>query len=151
TFGEPALEYPATPDGEDGDGGYATSIAAPLATIKSLRILLAEDNAIGQEATARMLRKHGHDVVVTSSGKDAMLVLSGEHFDLVMIDVHLPQMNAFDVTAALRKRELATGAHLPVIALSAQTQPDERERCLHAGMDDYLIKPIHERELLRAL
>ncbi|RIK71921.1 hypothetical protein DCC62_21105 [candidate division KSB1 bacterium] len=148
--GEPALEFPRTPGDEDGDG-HATSAVAPLAAIKSLRILLAEDNAMGQEATARLLRKHGHDVVVTSSGKDAMLVLSSEHFDLVMIDLHLPEMNAFQVTAALRQRELATGAHLPVIALSTQTQPGERERCLHAGMDDYLIKPIHEKDLLRAL
>lgn len=112
-----------------------------------LRILLADDDSNAQESTARLLRKLGHRVVVSGSGKDALSVLAGERFDLALLEVNLPEMNALELVRHLYRRQSETGATTPVIAMSAHPTPSERERCLQAGMAGYLTKPIQATEL----
>jgi PAS domain S-box-containing protein len=123
--------------------------AAP--TGRRLRILLAEDNLVNQRLAVRLLERHGHTVVLAATGKEALAVLAREPFDLVLMDVQMPEMGGLEATAAIRARERGTGRHVPVIALTAHAMKGDRERCLAAGMDGYLSKPIQPRELLQAL
>jgi PAS domain S-box-containing protein len=114
-----------------------------------LRILLAEDNVVNQRLAVRMLEKRGHRVVVASNGREALEALEKDAFDLVLMDVQMPEMDGFEATAALRRKEQAqgNGHRLPVIALTAHAMKGDRERCLEAGMDGYLSKPIRPQEL----
>jgi signal transduction histidine kinase/CheY-like chemotaxis protein len=112
-----------------------------------LAVLLAEDNAVNQQLVVRLLEKRGHRVVVTSNGREALKALEKVSFDLVLMDVQMPEMDGFEATAALREKEKVTGGHLPVVALTAHAMTGDRERCLAAGMDGYLAKPIRTREL----
>ncbi|MCK6561624.1 response regulator [candidate division KSB1 bacterium] len=120
-------------------------------TAQPLRLLLADDDTTAQESTARLLRKLGHRVVVSGSGKDALSVLAGERFDLALLEVNLPEMNALELVEQLHRRQSETGATTPVIAMSARPTPSERERCLQAGMAGYLIKPIQATELQQSI
>ena len=113
-----------------------------------LRILLADDNAINRELTVRILSKRGHNVSVVPNGKMALEVLDAERFDVVLMDVQMPDMDGFETTAAIRRKERMTGTHLPIIALTAHAMKGDRERCLAAGMDGYISKPIQAQELL---
>ena len=112
-----------------------------------LRVLLAEDNAVNQRLATRLLEKRGHHVVVTGNGREALAALEKEPFDLVLMDVQMPEMDGLEATAALRAKETGTGAHLWVIALTAHAMKGDRERCIAAGMDGYLSKPIRPPEL----
>jgi PAS domain S-box-containing protein len=114
-----------------------------------LRVLLAEDNAVNQRLAVRMLEKRGHRVAVANNGREALAALEKDTFDLVLMDVQMPEMDGFEATALLRKKEQAqgNGTHLPVIALTAHAMKGDRERCLEAGMDGYLSKPIRPQEL----
>jgi PAS domain S-box-containing protein len=136
------------------------AIASPLVTRCSLsgaphpsrrRILLAEDNVINQILAARLLEKRGHSVVVAPDGPQALAALDREPFDLVFMDVQMPGMDGFEVTKALREREKATGNHLRVVAMTAHAMKGDRERCLQAGMDGYIAKPIQVQELIQAV
>jgi two-component system, sensor histidine kinase and response regulator len=118
---------------------------------RSLRVLLAEDNAVNQKLASRLLEKRGHSVVVTATGRQAVEALEGQRFDLVLMDVQMPEMDGFEATAAIRTRECLTGSHIPVIAMTAHAMTGDRERCLAAGMDGYLSKPIHGKELFEAI
>jgi signal transduction histidine kinase/CheY-like chemotaxis protein len=113
----------------------------------SLHILLAEDNAVNQLLASRLLEKRGHSVVVAGNGREALEVLEKERFDLVFMDVQMPIMDGLEATAAIRKRERASGDHLPVVALTAHAMKGDREKCLAGGMDGYLTKPIRPQEL----
>jgi len=113
----------------------------------SLRILLAEDNAVNQRLASRLLEKRGHSVVVAGNGREALEVLERESFDLVFMDVQMPVMDGLEATAAIRKKEGASGIHLPVVALTAHAMKGDREKCLAGGMDGYLAKPIRPQEL----
>ncbi len=113
----------------------------------SLRILLAEDNAVNQRLAVRLLEKRGHSVKLVSTGREALQTLENELFDLVLMDLQMPEMDGFEATAALRKREERTGTHQWVIALTAHAMKGDRERCLEGGMDGYLAKPIRPHEL----
>jgi len=130
----------------------------PLVTRHTLReegsplhILLAEDNLVNQKLVSRLLEKHGHNVVIAANGRQALERLQNEAFDLVLMDVQMPEVDGFEVTAAIRKKEVETGAHLPVIALTAHAMQGDKERCLAAGMDGYVSKPINVKELLEVI
>lgn len=112
------------------------------------RILLAEDNAVNQRLARRILENAGHTVVVAANGNDALAALRSQTFDLVFMDVQMPEMDGFDATAAIRQNELGSGVHIPIVAMTAHAMTGDRERCLAAGMDGYLSKPIRSRELL---
>jgi PAS domain S-box-containing protein len=125
---------------------------AQLVTRHSLReakrhILVAEDNQINQRLATRLLEKHGHSVVVANNGSEAMQALHREKFDLILMDVQMPVMDGFEAAAAIRSEEKTTGAHIPIFALTAHAMVGDRERCLAAGMDGYLTKPIQAEEL----
>jgi two-component system, sensor histidine kinase and response regulator len=112
-----------------------------------LRILLVEDNAVNQVLAARLLEKRGHSVIVAGNGKEALAALEKQSFDLVFMDIQMPEMDGFEATAAIRAKEKISGNHLAVVAMTAHAMVGDRERCLAAGMDDYLTKPIRPAEL----
>jgi two-component system, sensor histidine kinase and response regulator len=138
-------------------GAREQSNHAPLLTRDSLedergpatclRVLVAEDNAVNQRLARRLLEKRGHHVVVAANGREALEAIEAHTFDLVLMDVQMPDLDGFEATAALRAREAGRGLHLPVIALTAHAMKGDRERCLAAGMDGYLSKPIRPQEL----
>ncbi len=119
------------------------------ATRKHLRILLAEDNLINRELAVRTLSKRGHTVTVAVNGKLAVEAFEKQTFDIVLMDVQMPEMDGFEATAAIRQMEKSTGNHIPIIALTAHAMKGDRERCLAAGMDAYISKPVHIEELLQ--
>jgi CheY-like chemotaxis protein len=118
---------------------------------RSLRILLAEDNAVNQLLAARLLEKQGHQVVTVGNGRAALERLEKETFELILMDIQMPDMDGFEATAAIRKGEESTGKHLPIIAMTAHAMEGDRERCLDAGMDGYISKPIHGKDLIDAI
>ena len=118
---------------------------------KYLRILLVEDNAVNQKLAARLLEKRGHTVAIAGNGKEALAALERQSFDLVFMDVQMPEMDGYEATEAIRRKEKASGDHLPIIAMTAHAMAGDRERCLTAGMDDYISKPIRLEELDRLL
>jgi two-component system, sensor histidine kinase and response regulator len=120
-------------------------------TNNRLRILLAEDNAVNRLLAVRLLEKRGHAVTVAGNGKEALAALEKQPFDLVLMDVQMPEMDAFEATAAIRDKEKHSGSHLPVIAMTAHAMVGDRERCLAAGMDDYITKPIRPDDLTAVL
>jgi signal transduction histidine kinase/CheY-like chemotaxis protein/HPt (histidine-containing phosphotransfer) domain-containing protein len=117
----------------------------------SLRILLAEDNPINQRFAVCLLERYGHEVVVTSNGKEALTVLAQQPFDLVLLDVQMPEMDGLETSVAIRAREQEQGGHVPIIAMTAHAMADDRERCLQAGMDAYLTKPVRPQELFETI
>ena len=114
-----------------------------------LRILLAEYNAINREVALRILSKRGHSVEVVPDGRMALRALDTQGFDVVLMDVQMPEMDGFEATAEIRRKEGASGAHIPIIAMTAHAMKGDRERCLAAGMDGYISKPIQAEELLK--
>jgi PAS domain S-box-containing protein len=124
---------------------------ADLMPARGLRILLAEDNLINQMVSVGALQKEGHTVSVVSNGKEALAALEVQAFDVVLMDVQMPEMDGLEATAAIRQREKETGRDVPVIALTAHAMKGDRERCLRAGMDGYVTKPIRSEELRQAL
>jgi CheY-like chemotaxis protein len=137
---QPAEEQPAEePAAEDlPDGGGAEA---------SRKILLAEDNPINQVVAVRMLEKRGHRVTVVANGREAVAASAREAFDLVLMDVQMPEMDGFEATAAIRQAERAGGRHLPVFAMTAHAMKGDAERCRAAGMDGYLPKPVRPADL----
>jgi two-component system, sensor histidine kinase and response regulator len=123
----------------------------PDLTVQSLRILLVDDDRVNQRLTLRILEKQGHQVAVASDGLQALNVLERESFDVILMDVQMPGMDGFEVTGRIRKREENTGSHQQIIAMTAHALAGDRERCLEAGMDDYVAKPIHRTELTETL
>jgi CheY-like chemotaxis protein/HPt (histidine-containing phosphotransfer) domain-containing protein len=118
---------------------------------RPLRILLAEDNTVNQQLAIRILEKQGHSVVVANNGRQAVEGFDPDFFQLVLMDVHMPEMNGFEATAAIRQMEQVTGTHIPIIAMTAYAMKGDRERCLDAGMDGYVSKPVSVDELLRVI
>jgi two-component system, sensor histidine kinase and response regulator len=112
-------------------------------------VLLAEDNIVNQRVVRGVLEKQGHNVVVASNGREALEALKQHTFDLVLMDVQMPQMDGFEATRAIRKSEMLTKAHIPIIALTAHAMKGDQDRCIAAGMDAYLSKPIHAAELFK--
>ena len=112
-----------------------------------LSILVAEDNPVNQRLVVRLLEKRGHRVTVAANGQEALDTLTRDSFDLVLMDVQMPEMDGLTATQLLRKREQGTDKHVPVIALTAQAMTGDQDRCLASGMDGYLTKPIRPPEL----
>jgi CheY-like chemotaxis protein len=114
---------------------------------RRLRVLVAEDNELNQQVVLHLLESQGHDVRIARDGRETLAILEREPYDLLLLDVHMPELDGFQVIAILRQREAGSGRHLPVIALTARTMTGDRDRCLTAGMDDYLSKPLRRQEL----
>jgi two-component system, sensor histidine kinase and response regulator len=114
---------------------------------RSLRILLTEDNLVNQRLATRLLEKRGHQVVVAGNGREALAALEKDTFDLVLMDIQMPEMDGLEATAKIREKENRTGGHLPIVALTAHAMKGDQELCFAAGMDDYLTKPIGGRDL----
>jgi len=118
---------------------------------RSLRVLLAEDNAVNQKLESRLMEKRGHRVVVVANGREALETLQKQTFDLVVMDVSMPEMDGFEAAALIRAKETGSGSHLPIIAMTAHAMKGDRERCLAAGMDGYVSKPVRSQELFQAI
>jgi signal transduction histidine kinase/ActR/RegA family two-component response regulator len=130
-------------------GRSAESIAVAVA--RSLRILVAEDNAMNQRVAVRMLEKAGHRVDLVENGREAVEAVDGTAYDLVLMDCLMPEMDGFEATRAIRAGEVGTDRHVPIVALTASALQEDREQCLAAGMDDYLAKPFTKPALTAAL
>jgi len=115
--------------------------------LSSLRVLLVEDNAVNRLLATRLLEKRGHRVAVATNGREALDALENESYDLIFMDVQMPEIDGIEATVAIREREKANGNHQPIIALTAHAMKGDEERCLNAGMDGYLSKPIRPQEL----
>jgi PAS domain S-box-containing protein len=129
----------------------AASPQLPKAGPGRLRILLAEDNTVNQRVALHMLERAGHSTVVVGDGREALDALSRERFDLVLMDVQMPDIDGLEATRVIRNKEALAGGHLPIVAMTAHAMKGDRERCLEAGMDDYLSKPVRKSELLRVI
>jgi CheY-like chemotaxis protein/HPt (histidine-containing phosphotransfer) domain-containing protein len=116
-----------------------------------MKVLLAEDNALNRKLATALLQKSGHHVVATENGQQALDVLERENFDLVLMDIQMPVLDGLDATRAIRAKEQSSGSHLPIIALTAHAMKGDRERCLAAGADEYVTKPIRTPDLLAAI
>ena len=117
------------------------------ASLRPLSILVAEDNAVNQRLAQRLLEKRGHRVVIAGNGREVLAVMEKDSFNLVLMDMQMPEMNGIDATAAIRELEKTSGRHQHIIALTANAMTGDRERCIAAGMDGYLSKPIRLPEL----
>jgi PAS domain S-box-containing protein len=114
-------------------------------------ILLVEDNLINQKLGLRILENSGHKADLAENGLEALAAVKKDSYDLILMDVQMPEMDGFQATRKIRKMEEKTGAHIPIIAMTAHAMRGDRERCLEAGMDDYISKPIKPEELLRII
>jgi CheY-like chemotaxis protein len=126
----------------------ADAVAQPAAR---LRILLAEDGKVNQRVAVGLLRMRGHDVTVAGDGKQAVAAWETGAFDLILMDVQMPEMDGFEATRVIREREKPSGRHIPIVAMTASAMKGDRERCLDAGMDGYVAKPIERAQLYAAI
>ena len=115
------------------------------------KVLLAEDNAVNQRVAVGLLSKRGHDVTVVSTGKQALDQLDRDRFDVVLMDLQMPEMGGLEATAIIRRREAGTGRHLWIVAMTAHTMEGDRDECLKAGMDTYIAKPVNPALLFAAV
>jgi signal transduction histidine kinase/CheY-like chemotaxis protein len=128
-----------------------TTVPQDQPALRPLRILLAEDSVVNQKLAIGLLEKHDHRVVVANNGKEAIAALASNEFDVILMDVEMPEMDGFEATAVIRVQERQTGTHIPIIAMTAHAMKGDRERCLEAGMDDYISKPIRADRLFETL
>jgi signal transduction histidine kinase/DNA-binding response OmpR family regulator/HPt (histidine-containing phosphotransfer) domain-containing protein len=129
------------------EGSRLPDRGTPALARRPLRLLLAEDNVINQKLMLRLLEKAGHAATVVRSGRAALDALAKDRFDMVLMDVQMPEMDGFEATAAIRANERTTGEHIPLVAITAHAMRGDRERCLQAGFDGYVSKPIHFEDL----
>ncbi len=116
-----------------------------------LNILLAEDNPVNQRVAAGILEKRGHVVMAVDNGQQALDALHTQQFDLILMDLQMPELDGFAATAAIRQRESVTGNHMPIVAMTARAMKGDRECCLQAGMDGYISKPVNPKDLLAVI
>jgi PAS domain S-box-containing protein len=129
----------------------ASTERPPLASLPPLRVLLVEDSPINQRLAVALLQKHGHHVTVANDGLEAVATLESQAFDLVLMDVQMPEMDGYEATAKIRQRERQTGRHIPIVAMTAHAMKGDRESCLAAGMDGYVAKPIRAQQVFEAI
>ena len=129
----------------------ATGNGAVASIVRPLRILLAEDNPINQKVASRLLAGAGHVVTVAPDGRAALDLVASQSFDVVLMDVQMPEMDGLQAATAIRARESGSGRHMPIVAMTAHAMKGDRERCLDAGMDAYVSKPMRRDELLATL
>ena len=119
--------------------------------LRRLSILMAEDNPMNQKLATRLLEKRGHSVTTVANGREAVEALNHNAFDVVLMDVQMPEMDGWMATQAIRRQELNTGGHVPILALTAHAMKDYQERCYQAGMDGFLTKPFLPDQLYEAV
>lgn len=120
-------------------------------TPKSLHILIAEDNPINQKLAVRLLQKHGHTSIVANNGREAIETWARQPFDAILMDMMMPEMDGLEATIAIREHEKTTGQHIPIIAVTANAMTGDRDKCLAAGMDEYISKPVDTIKLYEVL
>jgi CheY-like chemotaxis protein len=137
--------------GEDSVDAVPSPASPRRAAARSISrtILLTDDNVVNQRVALRILEREGHNVVIAGNGKEALAALDQQRFDVVLMDAQMPEMDGLETTAAIRQRERGTGKRTPIIAMTAHAMTGDRERCLAAGMDGYISKPVDARELLK--
>jgi len=118
---------------------------------RRLRVLVAEDNLVNQKLAARLLEKRGHRVVVVSNGREALAAWHAQPFDVILMDVQMPEIDGLEAAAAIRREEAAHSGHIPIVAMTAYAMKGDRENCLAAGMDRYISKPIRAQELFETV
>ena len=118
---------------------------------RPLKILLAEDSLVNQRLAIGLLERHGHQLTVANNGREAMEALACDAYDLILMDVQMPEIDGLETTRRIRQMEAVAGGHMPIIAMTAHALKGDRERCLEAGMDEYVAKPVRERQLLAAM
>lgn len=120
---------------------------------KKLAVLLVEDNIVNQRLACRLLEKYGHSITIANDGQEAIDILRTEYyrFDIIFMDVQMPNLDGFEATKLIREREQITGNHIPIIAMTAHAMKGDRDRCLETGMDDYVSKPVKSEDLLQAI
>jgi CheY-like chemotaxis protein/HPt (histidine-containing phosphotransfer) domain-containing protein len=134
-----------------GEGPFVARPTGHAVRLRPLRLLVAEDNPINRRMLVIMLETHGHSVVAVENGREALATLEQSQFDAVLLDVQMPMLDGLAVTTEIRRRENGCNQHLPVLALTAQAMQGDRERCLAAGMDGYIRKPIEIGDLLATI
>ena len=135
---------------ETAEGGE-TERLVEMAPLTRLRVLVAEDNVVNQKIIAALLARRGQNTVLVSNGQEAIDAWRRESFDAIFMDVQMPGTDGFEATAAIRAAERSTDTHIAIIAMTAHAMSGDRERCLAAGMDDYVAKPISVKEVDRIL
>ena len=141
----------ATGIGLAGDDGRRNDAPARTASEKPLHVLVAEDGKVNQVVARRLLENRGHHVTLVENGREALEALGRERFDVVLMDVQMPEMNGLEATAAIRGREAAEGGHIPIVAMTANAMKGDEDKCLAAGMDAYIPKPVRADQLYAAL
>jgi signal transduction histidine kinase/CheY-like chemotaxis protein/HPt (histidine-containing phosphotransfer) domain-containing protein len=130
----------------------AATLAAPIVPATTrLRILVAEDNVINRAVAVGILEKRGHSLAHADNGREAVEAVARERFDLILMDIQMPEMDGIEATRHIRASEKLTGHHTRIVAMTAHAMTGDRERCLAAGMDDYVSKPLRKEDLFRAL
>jgi signal transduction histidine kinase/CheY-like chemotaxis protein len=140
--GEPAQERPT--------GAYPSARPGP-GPARASRVLLAEDNPVNQRLVVIILEKQGHQVTLAANGREAVEAWSKECFDIILMDVQMPQVTGYEATEEIRRSERGSGRHIPIVAMTAHAMKGDRERCLACGMDSYISKPVRARDLLETL
>ncbi len=136
---------------QEASGQQQPAEQAVQKSIGSLHVLLAEDNEINQQVALQFLQMRGHHVRIVNNGKEAIEALAAERFDIVLMDVQMPVMDGFQATATIREKEESTGERLPIVAMTGYAMKGDRQRCLDAGMDGYVCKPIRSQELFEVV
>jgi len=132
------------------EGAEASAAARPK-PLRSLRILLAEDSLVNQKLVKALLERQGHSVIVANDGQEAVGAFRTQPVDLILMDIQMPQMDGLEATIAIRQAEKQRGTHVPIVAMTAHAMQGDRERCLEAGMDEYLAKPIRAQRLFETI
>jgi PAS domain S-box-containing protein len=141
------FEVPPAPSDPRSEAGQSEDVLP----VPPLRILLVDDSQANRKVALALLEGHGHRITEAENGEDALARLASDSFDLVLMDVQMPVMDGLEAVAAIRAREAGTGRHVPIVAMTAHALRGDREKCVTAGMDEYVSKPVRRRDLLDAL